>query len=414
MTIQKSTTFLTLALAVASLGFSQDNTKSTATSANTINATVFASGGGQAQAIAGVAGTPGVFSGFPETNEKIVQYWNPLYQKNSISEIAASRGKHDKVKFVPRMPAIAANEDPVWMLNWSPFGTPHYKDGEVTDKVIGVITVVGKADEPLEAALAAGLWEAKEKTHTRRVVVFLRNLNVGVTKGFSIGTGQAAGMIMSPGSNNPSVALATGGLLGKNTTRQENIPEFRIVCLNDGPLTPPEPASTKIDVPPPPPQSETKAPPVQTVRIEVITMPPTPSASASAPAQPLQPSAPPVTTTAPIANCDIPSLTIYFEFNGPKVDPKYQDNIRAMADWLKGHQACKVQIQGHASKEASRDYNVKLGQSRWDAVYNLLLAAGASKDNLEGASLGKDFPRGDYETQNRRVILVVQGNASGR
>jgi len=85
-----------------------------------------------------------------------------------------------------------------------------------------------------------------------------------------------------------------------------------------------------------------------------------------------------------------------------------------MADWLKSHSTCKVQVQGHASQEASRDYNVKLGQSRWDTVYNLLLAAGVSKYNLEAASLGKDFLKGDFPDENRRVILVVQGPSSGR
>jgi outer membrane protein OmpA-like peptidoglycan-associated protein len=426
MTKKRSFTFLAFALAAAaSLGFSQTGDNGTATSKstsiNTVNATVLAPGGG-VSAGAGVMGTPGVFPGFPEQNGTLSLYWNGPFNKVCKEKMEAGRGKHVKVNTDVLVPnGVSNNNNCIHLLNWSPFNPAVFY---IADEVISVTNAIGKADESPEATLLAGLYDAKTKGHSNRCVAFLRERNEGVTTGFSIGSGGSSGMTPGPGMNNVTAAFATGGLIGKNTTRQVNRPEFRIVCLNDGPLNPPQLPSPpdqnqkKVEAPAAPQapqilQPEPPAPPVQTIRIEVVTVP---SAQVSIPA-PLAMSAsmPTAPAQSSIASCDIPGLTIYFAFNDSKVDPKYRDSIQAMASWLKSHPTCKVQVQGHASKEASDHFNDALGDDRARAVYNQLMADGIPpSDMIEHVSLGKYFPKGEYEPENRRVILVVQGPASGR
>jgi outer membrane protein OmpA-like peptidoglycan-associated protein len=420
--------FLAFALVfvATSLGFSQTNsngTTSTSTSTNTVNATVFATGGGQASAMPGVMGTPGVFSGFPEQNGTWGPYWNGLFQEVSCVEMEAGRGRHDKVKTDVIIPNNGSEKDcsPIHLLSWSPFNPKLFY---LADREVSVTSALGKAEESPEATLLAGLYDAKmeaakKNSHINRCVAFLREINEGITKGFSIGTGQAAGMAISPGANNPTAALATGGLLGKNTTRQDNLPEFRIACLNDGPLDPPQLPKSKdspgAETPaaPAPPQPESKAPPTQTIRIEVVTVP---SAQTSIPVTPTTLASTPATTaTAPLASCDLPAFVVDFGFNESNVKDEYRATIKSKAIWLENHPDCKVQVEGHASTEGSFAFNAALARNRAKAVYDIL----AEDRNIQGqlvqfVSLSKDRASSERNPADRRVILRVVGNASGR
>jgi len=185
-------------------------------------------------------GTPGVYPGFPEQNGALLLYWNGLFSVVSCAEMEAGRGKHDKVYTDIIIPSSGSesNCSPIHLLNWSPFN-PYSFYSE--DKEVSVTSAFGKAGEQPEETLLAGLYDAKMKSHTDRCVAFLREINEGVTSGFSIGTGGSGSMTPGPGMNNEMMAFAGGGLIGKNTTRQVNRPEFRIVCLNIGSFDPPKP-----------------------------------------------------------------------------------------------------------------------------------------------------------------------------
>lgn len=396
------------AFAAASLGFSQTNgTTSTSTSTNTVNATVLASGG-QVSAMPGVMGMPGVFPGFPEQNGTFVPYWNGLFHEISCAEMEAGRGKHDKVKTKVLIPNNGSDKDcsPIYLLNWSPFNPQlFYRD----DKEVTVTYALGKGDEQPEETLLAALYDVKknarrEKSHVSRCVAFIREINEGITTGFSIGTGGSGGMTPGPGANNSNVAFAGGGLLGKNTTRQVNRPEFRIVCLNDGPLDPPRPpAKAEVLATPPAPRPASPAPPAQTMQVEKITQPP---------------STPPPPTTAiptPIASCDLPTFIVYFGFNESNVKDEYRASIKSIATWLENHPACKVQVEGNASTEGSFAFNAALARDRAKAVYNIL----AEDKNILGqlvqfVSVSKDRATSERNPADHNVILRVVGNDSGR
>ncbi len=88
--------------------------------------------------------------------------------------------------------------------------------------------------------------------------------------------------------------------------------------------------------------------------------------------------------------------------------------IAKIAAWLQRHPTCTVQVEGHASKEGTYNYNAGLGRRRSKAVYDLLVAAGAKNEVIQFVSLSKDFPASEHLPENRRVILRIIGGASGK
>ncbi len=233
---------ITLVLVTAGLGFSQTSSTSTGNaSAQSVNNMY--GGSNQVQPFPGVTGTPGVFPGLPEQNGNWGQYFNYLFAVTSTVEMETGRGKHDKVKGITLVPPAdlpAENDKPIQLLNWSPFGLAHYEG----DRAIYVGITDGKVGEPIEETLLAAEYDAKKQSHTDRCAAFVRTMNEGITNGFSVGTGGAGGITPGPGTNNANVAFAGGGLLGRNTTKESNYYELRLVCLNKGAFDTPPPPDT--------------------------------------------------------------------------------------------------------------------------------------------------------------------------
>lgn len=420
---------LAFAFAAASLGFSQttSGTTSTSTSTNIVNATVVAAGSATPHQLVQAAPgpIPGMFPGnamgpgacyIYRPRLKNLKYLTP----SSIDSMAKGEKLPHGVKPTPIEKAAKADsyDGPIGVMEYDPTGDA-VNDGDIA---LAGISMPGKPFEINEALLGVAVKALKKVAPAmRRVAVLNCFIFAEVTDTSSKGIGAVASGTNGTGQIGGSGSI--GWFHGKSSTEQQRHVVTTVYAMN-GPynlLTPPTPEPKRDDVAivRPTPQPEPKAPPVLTVRMEVVTMPS--AQNMSTPVQPPQPPAP-AATAAPMADCNIPQLTIDFYFGRADIAPdkipikdKYRDEINSMAGWLKSHPACKVQVQGHASHEASRYFNVKLGQDRWDTVYNLLIAAGAPKGSfLEGASLGKDFPKSEYPQENRRVILVVQGPASGR
>jgi len=419
----RGTFTLTLMLALAaSLGFSQDTGTggtSAASSNNNANAVVYiggSSGRSYTSSYAGVVSSPGAYPGYAPENGACRLFWSPSERILSMDEIrsmanGAKLGK-DKIHSTPvNSQAIPDNQDPIEFTQYNSQvpgpGGIFYTD----DKTLASVVVQGKYLHTSEEALGVALLEAKRISHTSRVTVIECPEVESLTKGRSIGLGGS--VAETTGAGAVATSTSAGFSFGTSRSGRQEHKIFYVYALNKGEVIAPwakEEQEAKARAKNSPPSAPQPTPTPQPA-------PPPAPAKVDAPAPP-PPAPAPVAAAAPapIAACDIPQLTIYFEFNRSEVKPEYRENIRTMADWLKGHSAtCKVQVQGHASKEASEHYNDPLGNDRARAVYNLLLAYGAPQSAmLEHASLGKDFPKGEFEKENRRVILVVQGPSSGR
>ena len=111
-------------------------------------------------------------------------------------------------------------------------------------------------------------------------------------------------------------------------------------------------------------------------------------------------------------------VTVYFANGKTKVDPKYNDQLKAMADKAKSVNGYMVEVTGYASTSGSAATNQKLSQDRAGNVTNILiqyckvpltrmLAPGAMGESDQVASAGASK---DAEAENRRVVVRILQN----
>jgi peptidoglycan-associated lipoprotein len=116
----------------------------------------------------------------------------------------------------------------------------------------------------------------------------------------------------------------------------------------------------------------------------------------------------------PAASDDILEVrVVYFEFDKADVDQPSQALLAEHGSYLAENPGMDIRLEGHADERGSREYNIGLGESRAQAVRQILLLRGASSDQLTTVSYGEERPAvlgGDEEawSLNRRVELVYK------
>jgi len=105
---------------------------------------------------------------------------------------------------------------------------------------------------------------------------------------------------------------------------------------------------------------------------------------------------------------------IYFDFNSAKIKPESEKAIKEIAKLLKGNLSLKLYVVGHTDNVGKISYNMKLSQSRAEAVMNELITKyKVSADRLKAYGVGSLAPVASNKTEegrtkNRRVELVEQ------
>ena len=99
-----------------------------------------------------------------------------------------------------------------------------------------------------------------------------------------------------------------------------------------------------------------------------------------------------------------------FAFDKFDISPKAQTILNDVATWLKKNPQMKCELSGHTDGKGSVAYNQKLSEQRAQAVYDYLVKAGVSADNLTWKGYGKSEPIATNDTAegrqlNRRVEL---------
>jgi outer membrane protein OmpA-like peptidoglycan-associated protein len=82
------------------------------------------------------------------------------------------------------------------------------------------------------------------------------------------------------------------------------------------------------------------------------------------------------------------------------------------------YQGLRLQVEGHTDSIGTDEYNRRLSEQRAEAVRDYLVAQGISSEAITSSGFGKSEPVASNDTpegrqQNRRVELVVSGNAIG-
>jgi len=102
---------------------------------------------------------------------------------------------------------------------------------------------------------------------------------------------------------------------------------------------------------------------------------------------------------------------IYFDFDRSEIRAEYRDVVIAHGQYLASNMTAMITIEGHCDERGSREYNIGLGERRANAVKQLLIAQGASTDQITVVSYGEERPAvmGSDEnawSQNRRAVLA--------
>lgn len=106
--------------------------------------------------------------------------------------------------------------------------------------------------------------------------------------------------------------------------------------------------------------------------------------------------------------------SINFEYDKAALTAEAKKKIQGNAEWLKGQNGVKMQIEGHCDSRGSIEYNLSLGERRAQAVKNYMVSLGVNADRLSIISYGKEKPlsHGDSEAdhqKNRRANFVPLG-----
>jgi peptidoglycan-associated lipoprotein len=112
---------------------------------------------------------------------------------------------------------------------------------------------------------------------------------------------------------------------------------------------------------------------------------------------------------SPLAN-----RVFYFEFDSSEIQEDDRSFVEAHGDYLAKHPDVRVTLEGHTDERGSREYNLALGERRADAVRQLILLMGASKDQVQIVSYGEERPAVDSHNEgawqlNRRVEIIYSG-----
>lgn len=108
------------------------------------------------------------------------------------------------------------------------------------------------------------------------------------------------------------------------------------------------------------------------------------------------------------------SSQVAFKFESSELTDDAKSELNAFAAKLKAdNKNVFVEIQGHTDSSGSQATNLKLGQSRADAVHRYLaINGGIPLHRMNSISYGESAPLADNKTrdgrkQNRRVTLIV-------
>ncbi|RNC65842.1 MAG: outer membrane beta-barrel domain-containing protein [Desulfuromonadales bacterium] len=106
-------------------------------------------------------------------------------------------------------------------------------------------------------------------------------------------------------------------------------------------------------------------------------------------------------------------LKIEFDIDKSEIRPQYQDEVKKVADFMKKYPTTTAVIEGHTDSVGDDAYNMKLSQSRAEAVVNSLVDNfGIDRSRLSAKGYGETRPIADNATEagkqkNRRIEAVI-------
>ena len=103
----------------------------------------------------------------------------------------------------------------------------------------------------------------------------------------------------------------------------------------------------------------------------------------------------------------------YFAYDSTSIDADARALIKAHAQHLTKQPNVAVSLDGHCDERGTREYNLRLGERRAQAVANLMQAMGVASKRISINSFGKEKPVcSDHDEacwqKNRRVEVIYR------
>lgn len=107
------------------------------------------------------------------------------------------------------------------------------------------------------------------------------------------------------------------------------------------------------------------------------------------------------------------STILYFPFDSPNLTETAKAAVQELASYLTSAGRAKININGHADRAGTDEYNMGLSQERARLVMEALAAAGVPRDAMEYFAFGEtdnEVPTDDgvREPLNRRVEIFIE------
>jgi len=114
----------------------------------------------------------------------------------------------------------------------------------------------------------------------------------------------------------------------------------------------------------------------------------------------------------PVTPESSPLQEVFFGFDSFDLTPEARATLKRNADWIKGSQSARVEIEGHCDDRGTNEYNLALGAKRAQAAKDYLVSLGVPADRLSTISYGEELPvcreqNEDCWQKNRRDRFVV-------
>ena len=111
------------------------------------------------------------------------------------------------------------------------------------------------------------------------------------------------------------------------------------------------------------------------------------------------------------------SVRVHFEFNQSDIAAADRDGLERAARCLKADRDLHISVAGNADERGTEEYNLALGDRRAHAVSDYLRSLGASDQQLQTVSYGKEKPLcSEHDeacwSQNRRADLMAQNGSA--
>lgn len=107
------------------------------------------------------------------------------------------------------------------------------------------------------------------------------------------------------------------------------------------------------------------------------------------------------------------SLLFYFDSGSTKLTQKSKEKLQAINRYIKQRYPCDVSVIGHADRQGSDEYNIKLSLKRANMIYRYIKEQNLSINSIEIKSFGENDPviktkEGVAEPLNRRVEVMIR------